>query len=107
MASWGLTLYDTRFLASSTASRARMTPRSPSFRAAASISSAASALTATPGIPLTTVKQSRSQLSATRFQPVWVQDVAQAVVHCLQNPDTAGQIFDVCGPAGATGTTSW
>ena len=34
----------------------------------------------------------------TRFQPVWVQDVAQAVVHCLQNPDTAGQIFDVCGP---------
>ena len=34
----------------------------------------------------------------TRFQPVWVQDVAQAVVHCLQNPDTAGQIFDLCGP---------
>lgn len=34
----------------------------------------------------------------TRFQPVWVQDVAQAVVHCLQHPDTAGQIFDVCGP---------
>lgn len=34
----------------------------------------------------------------TRFQPVWVQDVAGAVVHCLQHPDTAGQIFDLCGP---------
>ena len=34
----------------------------------------------------------------TRFQPVWVQDVAQAVVHCLQHPETAGQTFDLCGP---------
>ena len=36
--------------------------------------------------------------AGTRFQPVWVQDVAQAVVHCLQHPDTARQIFDLCGP---------
>ena len=36
--------------------------------------------------------------AATRFQPVWVEDVAQALVHCLQNPETAGQIFDLCGP---------
>ena len=34
----------------------------------------------------------------TRFQPVWVGDVAQAIVHCLQHPATAGQIFDLCGP---------
>ena len=34
----------------------------------------------------------------TRFQPVWVDDVAQAIVHCLQHPATAGQIFDLCGP---------
>jgi uncharacterized protein YbjT (DUF2867 family) len=34
----------------------------------------------------------------TRFQPVWVQDVAQAIVHCLQTPQTVGQIFDACGP---------
>ena len=36
--------------------------------------------------------------AGTRFQPVWVGDVAQAIVHCLQNPHTAGQIFDACGP---------
>ena len=36
--------------------------------------------------------------AATRFQPVWVEDVAQALVHCLQYPETAGQIFDLCGP---------
>ena len=34
----------------------------------------------------------------TRFQPVWVDDVAQAIVHCLQNPQTVGQVFDLCGP---------
>ncbi len=34
----------------------------------------------------------------TRFQPVWVDDVAQAIVHCLQHVDTAGQTFDLCGP---------
>lgn len=33
-----------------------------------------------------------------RFQPVWVEDVAAAIVHCLQDPDTVGQIYEVCGP---------
>lgn len=34
----------------------------------------------------------------TRFQPVWVQDVAQAVVHCVNTPSTQGQVYDLCGP---------
>jgi uncharacterized protein YbjT (DUF2867 family) len=34
----------------------------------------------------------------TRFQPVWVEDVAQAVAHALQNERTAGQIYEACGP---------
>lgn len=33
-----------------------------------------------------------------RFQPVWVEDVAQALVHCLRDPATAGQTFDCAGP---------
>lgn len=33
-----------------------------------------------------------------RFQPVWVEDVASAVVTCLQDADTIGQTFEVCGP---------
>jgi NADH dehydrogenase len=36
--------------------------------------------------------------SNTRFQPVWVGDVARAVVTCLQNPGTIGQTFELCGP---------
>lgn len=35
------------------------------------------------------------------FQPVWVEDVAQAIVHCLQEAHThatAGQTFEACGP---------
>ncbi len=36
--------------------------------------------------------------SGTRFQPVWVGDVARAVVACLQNPDTMGQAYELCGP---------
>jgi uncharacterized protein YbjT (DUF2867 family) len=36
--------------------------------------------------------------SQARFQPVWVEDVASAVVECLQDPDTIGQIFEACGP---------
>jgi NADH dehydrogenase len=36
--------------------------------------------------------------SGTRFQPVWVGDVARAVVACLQQPDTIGQTYELCGP---------
>jgi len=36
--------------------------------------------------------------AVTRFQPVWVQDVAQAVVHCLEHRTTIGQTFEICGP---------
>jgi len=34
----------------------------------------------------------------TRFQPVWVQDVAQAILHALQQRDTIGQIYELAGP---------
>jgi uncharacterized protein YbjT (DUF2867 family) len=34
----------------------------------------------------------------TRFQPVWVEDVARAVVVCLQNPHTVGQTIECAGP---------
>ena len=33
-----------------------------------------------------------------RFQPVWVGDVAQAVVTCLRQPGTAGQTIECAGP---------
>ncbi len=36
--------------------------------------------------------------SRARFQPVWVEDVAKAVVNCLQGRDTIGQIYEACGP---------
>lgn len=36
--------------------------------------------------------------SNTRFQPVWVGDVAQAVVRCLQQADTIGQTYECAGP---------
>ncbi len=36
--------------------------------------------------------------SATRFQPVWVGDVAEAIVRCLQEPHSVGQTLEVCGP---------
>ena len=34
----------------------------------------------------------------TRFQPVWVGDVAQAIVRCLQRPETIGQTYECAGP---------
>lgn len=34
----------------------------------------------------------------TRFQPVWVEDVATALVACLQDHRTAGQTFECAGP---------
>ena len=37
--------------------------------------------------------------SGAQFQPVWVEDVAQAIVSCLQQPHTAGQVFECTGPA--------
>jgi NADH dehydrogenase len=33
-----------------------------------------------------------------RFQPVWVQDVASAIVACLDKPATAGKVFECAGP---------
>jgi len=36
--------------------------------------------------------------ASTRFQPVWVEDVAAAVVHCVTHPNTIGQTYEICGP---------
>jgi NADH dehydrogenase len=36
--------------------------------------------------------------SGTRFAPVWVGDVARAVVTCLQQPTTIGHTYELCGP---------
>lgn len=33
-----------------------------------------------------------------RFQPVWVQDVARAVVGCLDRSDTVGKTYELVGP---------
>jgi NADH dehydrogenase len=33
-----------------------------------------------------------------RFQPVWVEDVARAILVCLDRPATAGQTFECTGP---------
>jgi NADH dehydrogenase len=33
-----------------------------------------------------------------RFQPVWVTDVAQAIVRCLDRPATIGQVIEAAGP---------
>lgn len=34
----------------------------------------------------------------TRFQPVWVQDVAHAIVYALSSPSTVGQTIEAVGP---------
>lgn len=36
--------------------------------------------------------------SDARFQPVWVSDVASAVVRCLEDLETIGQVYEACGP---------
>lgn len=36
--------------------------------------------------------------SGTRFAPVWVADVARAVVACLRQAGTVGQTYELCGP---------
>lgn len=36
--------------------------------------------------------------AATRFQPVWVEDVARAVATSLGDPRTHGKSYDLCGP---------
>ncbi len=33
-----------------------------------------------------------------RYQPVWVEDVASAVVRCLDDPTTVGQVIECAGP---------
>jgi NADH dehydrogenase len=35
---------------------------------------------------------------STRFQPVWVEDVASAVAHCVTDQKTQGQTYEICGP---------
>jgi uncharacterized protein YbjT (DUF2867 family) len=36
--------------------------------------------------------------AAARFQPVWVDDVAEAIVRCLEDAHTAGKTFECAGP---------
>jgi len=36
--------------------------------------------------------------ASTRFQPVWVEDVAAAVVYCVTHHNTIGQTYEICGP---------
>jgi NADH dehydrogenase len=36
--------------------------------------------------------------ASARFQPVWVQDVADAIIRCLDRPATIGQTFECAGP---------
>jgi uncharacterized protein YbjT (DUF2867 family) len=33
-----------------------------------------------------------------RYQPVWVDDVARGLLHCLEHPETAGRTYECVGP---------
>ena len=36
--------------------------------------------------------------STAKFQPVWVEDVAAAIVKCIEDNSTIGKTFEACGP---------
>jgi uncharacterized protein YbjT (DUF2867 family) len=36
--------------------------------------------------------------STAKFQPVWVEDVATALVKCIEDKSTIGQTYEACGP---------
>ena len=36
--------------------------------------------------------------STAKFQPVWVEDVATALIKCFENRSTIGQTYEACGP---------
>jgi len=36
--------------------------------------------------------------ATSRYQPVWVDDVAQALLRCLERPDTIGRVYECVGP---------
>ena len=36
--------------------------------------------------------------ASARFQPVWVEDVARALLECLEDKSTIGQTYEACGP---------
>ncbi len=40
--------------------------------------------------------------ASTRFQPIWVEDVARAFAHSLGDPGAFGKTYDLCGPKAYT-----
>jgi uncharacterized protein YbjT (DUF2867 family) len=36
--------------------------------------------------------------ASSRYQPVWVDDVAQALLRCLERPETIGRVYECVGP---------